>query len=331
MDMDMNIGLHSVLFGLGGKCLLNWALILLQKSHIWRSFICVFSLSLAFVDTVLTLIVTFIHLQSDANILGWRVTQYHFCLLVQTLGYIYSAQHYSLLIITSLEHLYIVLRRLQHSIWKPTWLFQLFLTICVWVFSTFFVFKISTVRPYLEDVAHFQINQCWISSSSVISELAIFLSCLSLLWVLWDLLTSLIHLAKNPHSDYLTILKNQIQPKLLFVCKVGRIFWDVWALFLLFLFFHTVTPVKMPSHLGLNCAWLCFVNSVLVAVALSVVRPASELTQNLAAVPPDSFCDWKTEFSLANQMRYVSKAREGNNGENTARSNVTNNGIYYNY
>lgn len=327
--MDMNIGLPALLFGLGGKCLLNWALILLQKNHIWRSFVCVFSLSLAFVDTILTLAVTFIHLQGDANILGLRITRYHFCLLVQILGYIYSSQHYSLLIITTLEHLYIVLRRLRHSIWKPTWAFQLFLTISVWVLSTFFVMKLSNVRPYLENVAHFQINQCWISSSSVISELAIVLSCLSLLWILWHLLTSIIQLARNPHSNYLTILQSQIRPKLLFVAKVGRIFLDTWALFLLYLFFHIVTPVEMPSHLGLNCAWLCFANSLLVAVALCAVSPTSELAQGLAAVPPDSFCDWKKEFSLAKDLRHTLKAREMKNGKNNVQSNDTQNGIYY--
>lgn len=308
MDLDMNIPIVSVLLGLGGKCVLNWALVLFQKDHIWRSFVCIFSLSLSIADTVLTLAVTFIHLQGDCNILGWRLTRFNLCLLVQILGYIYSAQHFSVLIITTLEHLYVVSRRLRRTMWKPSWIFQLFVTIFVWVFSIYFVFKLSNVQPYLEDAAHFQIDHCWTSSSSVISELAIVIGLVCLCWTLYHSLKHLVQLAKNP--NYLITMKSQIQiwPRVMFITKVARIFLDTWVFFLIFLFFHVVLPVEMPSHLGLNCAWLCFLNSLFIAVALCVVSPASELAQDLAAVPPDSFCDWKTDFSL--DFRHKLTARE---------------------
>lgn len=310
MDLNMDIPILSVLLGLGGKCILNWALVLLQKDHIWRSFVCVFSLSLAIVDTIVSLAVTFIHLQGDCNILGWRLTPYNLCLLVQILGYVYSAQHYSVLIITTLEHLYVVSRSLRHNLWKPSWIFQLFLTVFVWFFSVYYVFMLSNIQPYLEDAAQFQIDHCWISSSYVISELAIVIGLLCLCWVLYHSLKYVLQLAKNPYSNYLMIMKSQIRLRVIFITKVARIFLDTWVYFLIFLFFHVVLPVQMPSHLGLNCAWLCFLNSLLIAVALCVVNPASELAQDLAAVPPDSFCDWKTDFSLATDFRHKFTARE---------------------
>lgn len=311
MDLDMSISVPSVLFGLGGKCLLNWSLVLLQRDHIWRSFVCVFSLSLAVADTVLTLAVTLIHLQGDCNLLGWRLTQFHVCLLVQLLGYVYSAQHVGVLLVTLLEHLYIVSRRLRRSMWKPTLVSQLFLTALTWVFSALYVFKLSNMQPYLEDVAHFQISHCWTSSSSVISELSIVVGGLCLCWTLCRSLKQLAQLVANcDHSNCVATLRSQMRPRLMFVGKVARIFVDTWALFLVFLLFLVVAPVKMPSHLGLNCAWLCFANSLLVAAALCVVSPASELARGLAAVPPDSFCDWKTEFGFEDDLRNRFRVRE---------------------
>lgn len=306
MDLDMNIPIPSLLFGIGGKCILNWALVLFQKGHIWRSFVGVFSLSLAVVDTFMTLTVTIIHLGGDTNILGWRLTRYHVCLLPQILGYVYSSQHVTVLIISTLEHLFVVSRR----VWKPTWIFRLVLTFLTWGFSILYVFNLSVVRLYVEDTTYFQINHCWISSSSAISELAIVVGCLCLCWTLFHLLKLLIQLVKVPHSNYCVTLKSQIRPRLSFAIKVVRIFLDPWALFIAFMFFHVVIPVEMPSHLGLNCAWLCFLNSLLIALALCVVSPAAELSQGSAQVPPDSFCDWRAEFSLANGAKSKFTIRE---------------------
>lgn len=297
MDPDMSIPVPCVLYGLGVKCVLNWALILFQREHVWSSFVCVFGLSLAAVDSALTLAVTLVHLRGDADVLGLRVTRYHVCLLVQVLGHVYSAQHLSVLAITALEHSYTVLRRLRCDLWTPTWIFQLFLTALVWFFSVLFVFKLANVQPYLEDVAYFQIHHCWTSSSNVISELAVVISCLCLCWIVFFSLKCLVQIVKNPCSNPLLTVKIQIRLKLMFMTKVARIFCGTWAPFLAFPLLQAALP--MPSHLGLNCAWLCFLNSVLAAAALCAGSSASELARSRgsAALPPDSFCDWTAEFS----------------------------------
>ncbi|KAJ0011994.1 hypothetical protein NQD34_012969 [Periophthalmus magnuspinnatus] len=292
--MDMSIPIPSVLFGLGGKCILNWALVFFQKDHICRSFLCVFSLSVSIVDTVLTLFVTFIHLLQDINFLGWRLTRYHVCFLVQILGIVYSTQHFVILIVTILEHLFIVLRRLQHGMWKATWIFYLFLTLTIWLCSVIYVLKFSNIHPFLEDAAHFQADHCWISSLSIISEVAIFVAFLLLGFIIWHSLKYTVQLAKNPNC--LITIKIQIHMRLIFIYKVVWIFLDMWVLFVIFLLLHVVLPLDMPSFLALNCAWFCFLNSLLIALALCIVYPSFELAQGLAAVPPDSFCEWKKKF-----------------------------------
>ncbi|XP_020784796.1 probable G-protein coupled receptor 160 [Boleophthalmus pectinirostris] len=292
--MDMSIPIPSVLFGLGGKCVLNWALVFFQKNHILRSFLCIFSLSVSVVDTILTLFVTVIHLLQDFSVLSWRLTQYHVCLLVQVLGYIYSAQHFFILVLTLLENLYVVLRRSQNVMWTPTWIFHLFLTLIVWLCSTLYVFKVSNIYPFLEDAAPFQTNNCWVSSSSVISEVATFVFYLLICFIVWHSLKHGIQHSKNLNS--LITIKPQILTRLSFISKVVWIFLGTWSLFLIFLVLHVVLLVEMPSYLGLNCAWFCFINSLLIALALCIVYPSSELAQGLAAVPPDSFCKWKRRF-----------------------------------
>lgn len=291
----MNIPVPSMLLGLGGKCVLNWTLLFLQKDHLWKCFVGIFGLSLATVDTIITIIVTFIHIQADSNILGLRLTRYHECLLVQLLGYIYSALHFAIIILTSLEHFLIVSRRLQHGALKTTRIFYLFLTFLLWTSMTFYVFALSDIYPILEDIAHFKIYRCWISSSSEILEISMLVVFWAFCCIIWHGLKYLIQIIINPHLA----IKSHIQSRLNFIRKVGRIFLDTWAYFLVFLFLHMVLPVDMPAYLGLNCAWLCFINSLLIGVALCVVNPSFELAQGLATVPPDSFCEWRLKFSLA--------------------------------
>lgn len=295
----MNISILSILFGLGGKCVLNWALVFFQKDHIWRSLLGVFSLSLAAVDTILTLVVSFIYVQNDVQVIGLRLTRYHICLLVQVLGYIYSALHLCIVILTSLEHLCVISRRLHHGTFRTTWVCYVFLTCLMWGFTTFYVFKLSDLYPDLEDLPHYMINQCWIGNSSETFEVAIMLVLLFLCSITWYSLRYLIERLNNPHLNYQISIKSRICSRLIFIRRVAWIFQDTWAFFLIFLMLPVALPVEMPEYLGLNCAWLCFVNSLSIGVALCVVHPGFELAQDLAAIPPDSFCEWKIKFSLA--------------------------------
>lgn len=80
-----------------------------------------------------------------------------------------------------------------------------------------------------------------------------------------------------------------------------HIFVTTWALFLLCLLLPL--PMGIPAYLGLDAAWICFLNSLLIAVVLCVVCPAMQLAQGLAAVLPDNFCEWRFNFSLAAEDR----------------------------
>ncbi|XP_040911827.1 probable G-protein coupled receptor 160 [Toxotes jaculatrix] len=297
----MNISIPSILLSLGGKCLLNWALVFLQRKHIWRSFVGVFSVSLAIVDTALTLIFTTIHFHIGGHLflLDLQLTRYHICLVVQILGQVYSALQWPVVVIASFDYFYTIF--LQPAASKAKWIGRSFVTILLWCLASFYIFLLSEFVPVLEDVSHHQIHQCWVFHTTqilqVVTLLSLTLSCAAL------------HAVCTTPSIQNPQLKDQItdqsktHSRRSVVCQVLHIFLNTWALLLIFLAVLLLLPVGIPSYLGLNVAWLCFLNSFVIAVVLCVVCPTLQLAQGLAAVPPDSFCEWKFKFNLAAEDR----------------------------
>ncbi|KAM9350201.1 putative G-protein coupled receptor 160 [Symphorus nematophorus] len=297
----MNISIPSILLGLGGKCLLNWTLVFLQRKHICRSFLGVFSVSLAVIDTTLTLSVTILHIHTDVFLLGLQLTKYHACLLVQILGQVYSALQWPVVVLAALDHFCTVTETLQHTNARARLFICLFLTIFLWYLAALYVILLSDFIPVLDDVSHSQIHQCWVSHTSQILQTAMFL--------LLSLGCAALHAGCSQQSLKNPPLRDQITDQSRALCRRSvvqravHIFLNTWALFLVFLALLLLLPVGIPAYLGLNTAWLCFINSLLIAVVLCVVCPASQLTQGLAAVPPDSFCEWSFKFSLAAEDR----------------------------
>uniref|UniRef100_A0A3B4X975 G protein-coupled receptor 160 n=1 Tax=Seriola lalandi dorsalis TaxID=1841481 RepID=A0A3B4X975_SERLL len=259
----MNISILSILLGLGWKCLLNWALVFLQRSHICRSFLGVFSVSLAVVDTALTLIFTIIHIHSDGHLvlLDMQLTRYHMCLLVQILGHVYSALQWPVVVMASLEHFYTI--SLQPAASWTKWMVCSLVTILLWNLCTLYIFLWSDFIPVLEDVSHQQMHQCWVSHATeipqVVSLLFLTLGCAAL-----HAVRSTRLLKNHPLKDQITD-QSRSHSRRRFVYQVLRIFLNTWALLLIFLAVLLLLPVGIPSYLGLNVAWLCFLNSFLIA------------------------------------------------------------------
>ncbi|XP_076601881.1 putative G-protein coupled receptor 160 [Chaetodon auriga] len=299
----MNISIPSILLSLVGKCLLNWTLVFLQSNHIRKSFLGVFSLSFAVIDTTLTLFVTTLHIYADgyAVLLGMQLTRYHVCLLVQILGHIYSALQWPVVVLAGLDHLCTVTQRLQPTTARARWYLYIFVTSFLWYLTAAYVFLLSHFIPVLEDVPHSQIHQCWVSHTSQILQVTMLL--------LLTLGCATLHagcstqLLKNPPLKDQIADQSRLHTSRSVVYLAVHTFLNTWAPFLVFLAMLFLLPVGIPAYLGLNAAWLCFLNSLLISVVLCVVRPASQLAQGLATVPADSFCEWRFKFSLAAEDR----------------------------
>uniref|UniRef100_A0A3B5ATF1 Uncharacterized protein n=1 Tax=Stegastes partitus TaxID=144197 RepID=A0A3B5ATF1_9TELE len=235
---------------------------LFHKNHIFKSFLGVVSVSLAVVETALTLTVTTIHI----ILLGLQLTRYHVCLLLQILGYRYRLLQSAGVLVTGFCT---VTQRLQAATFRAKWIVYSFVTDSLWCLAALYVFLLSDLIPVLDDVSHHRIR--------CVPQLS---------------------LNNPPPKDQITA-ESQTHIRRSFVHQVLRIFLNTWTLFLFFLAMLLLLPVRIPSYLDLNIAWLCFLNSLLIAVVLCAVWPASQLSQGLASVPPDSFCEWRFNFSLA--------------------------------
>ncbi|XP_054452509.1 probable G-protein coupled receptor 160 [Anoplopoma fimbria] len=294
----MIISIASIRLGLGGKCLLDWALVFLQRKHIHKSFLAVFGVSLAVIDTVLTLFVTILHVHADGHVilLGLKLTRYHVCLLVQILGQVCHALQWPIVVVAGLDHFFTVTRRLQPTTGRTRLFVCLFASGLLWFLAALYVFLLSGFVPVMEDVSHNQIHQCWVFHTTQILQVATFL--------LLTLGCAVLHAGCSTRLLNYHPLKNQITDRSRahsrrdVVHQALHIFLNTWAPLLFLLAVFLLLPVGIPAYLGLNAVWLCFLNSLLIAVVLCAV---SQIQQDLAAAPPDSFCEWTFQCSSAEE------------------------------
>ncbi|XP_069548060.1 probable G-protein coupled receptor 160 [Brachyistius frenatus] len=297
----MFISITSVLLGLGVKCLLNWTLVFLQRSHICRSFLGLFGVSLTVVDTAVTLTVTTLCSCSNGFVvlLGLKLTRYHVCLLVQILGEVYRVLQWPVIVAAGLDHFCIITRRLQGVTFRAKWIVYSCVAGFLWNLAALYVFLLSDVVPVLEDVSHHQMHRCWVLHTARILSIAmlllLILGCAALHAgrpLVLRCNVPQLSLNEPPLKNRITS-QSQTRPRRSFVHQTLRIFLNTWTPFLVFLAVFLLLPVGIPSYLDLNVAWLCFLNSLLIAVVLCA---ASQLSQGLAALPPDIFCEWKFNF-----------------------------------
>jgi len=167
-------------------------------------------------------------------------------------------------------------------------------SVLLWCLATLYIFLLSDFTPVLEDGSHHHMDRCWVFPSfqtlHITLLLLLTLSCTALhagrliTLSLWIQL-----LSPNSPLTIQTVDQSQTHSRKSFVLQALRTFVLTWSPLLVLLAVLLLLPVGIPSYLELNVAWLCFFNSLLIALVLCAVCPASQISQGLAAVPPDSF------------------------------------------
>lgn len=287
--LPMNISVPSLLLSLGGKCLLGWTLIFLQRGHVFRSFLGVFAMSLAAVDTTLALAFAAVLIHTDGTwwLLGLRFNRYHICLLVQILDRVCDVLHWPIVTSAGLDHLLTVTRRVRASLARARCLAYPLVACLHWCLAIFFVFLWSDFVPVVEDVSPHQIRQCWVTQTSQVLYIVVFLlltlGCFALdSWRRWKVFRSPSlqdQIISQVGDDYRRHVVHQ---------AIGT-FFTKWFPFLLLLVVLQLSPVGMPAFLSMNAAWIFFLNSFLTAVIVCGVCPA----RDSVSFPPDSFCEWR--------------------------------------
>uniref|UniRef100_A0A8C6LBN0 G protein-coupled receptor 160 n=1 Tax=Nothobranchius furzeri TaxID=105023 RepID=A0A8C6LBN0_NOTFU len=252
----MYVSTISILLHLGGKCLLNWFLVFLQRMHISRSFLGIFSVSLAAVDTALTFFIIVVHIQRGGYVLllGYLMTKYDLCLLVQIIGQISRVLRWPIAVVAAVDH---------------------FLTIFLWFLTALYFFLLFDFIP---DIPNHDPLRCRVIHSlrtiHIIVLLFLVLACVA------------------AFSLISPVDQSQIPSQRSFIQQTLQRFVYTWIVFPVFLAILLFLPMGIPSYLDLSIAWLCFLNSLLVAVVLCVFSLFSQGLQGLVEVPADNFCDW---------------------------------------
>ncbi|XP_056453645.1 probable G-protein coupled receptor 160 [Gadus chalcogrammus] len=301
----MHISIPSILVSLGVKCLLNWVMVVSQKKgNVCRGFMGVFGVSLALVDTVLTLSLTALHFQADGVLLGVRLTRHHVCLLSQLAGQIYGVLQWPVVVLGFLD-CYVTLSgqgtsttttpitaRLHRAAPVPA-------STLLWCSALIYLFLLSDFYPPLGEEHPYQLHRCWVFLSSQVLHVGTVIV-LAVACVLAYLHKEHRRTVRNfkprlpSPGEPLTERDRGALSRRDVVQQALTTLLDTWTWFLVGLAaLLLLLPVGIPGYLSLNVPWLCFLNSVLTAVVLSASCPASRLTRGLAAFPLDSFCDWR--------------------------------------
>lgn len=288
----MEISVSSILLGLGGKSLLNWTLVLLQRKHLFWSFLGVFCFSLALVDSLLTLCLSVLYLQGDGNFLGMRLTRHHVCLLVQIFSYIYDVLNWPVLIMTGLDQYWNLLPGSLPAL-RLQKLSYIAATSVLWILVLLYVFLVSEFYPVLGSEPPELLHQCWVLTSSQIPQVA------TMLFLTIACAMLHVHIELPMPSCRGSRQIKTVEPSRKDI--IGQSLWiflSTWAFFIVFLAVCLVLPVGIPVFMGFNIAWVCFIHSFLVGVVVCTRWVVPPLTESPAIT--DYFCDWRL-FSQTDQ------------------------------
>lgn len=292
----MELFILPILLSLGVQSGLNWNLVLLQRNHISKSFLGVFSVSLAAVDTTLILCVGALHFAEDSlTVLELKFTRFHVCLLVQILGEVYSSLQGPVLCLAGLDHFCTVTRRLHPTTAAARFFVYILFSTFLWSAAVFYVLVLSDLHLVLEDVPHSQIRQCWIFHASQLLQVAVLALALGCVLLHVGSTAGLLKPLRESATREASGSRRGRSP----IHQTTETLLSTWTPLLLLLALLLLLPVGIPAHLGLNAAWICLLNSLLIAAVLCVARLAGQSAQGLATLPPDSFCEWRLKCSLA--------------------------------
>lgn len=253
----MYISSTHILLTLGGKCLLSWVMLVLQKEHICRSFLGVFSLPLAVVDTLPTVSISKMYTHSDEFVVlfSYLMTRYDPCLLLQLMGHISRVLQWPVFLVASVDHLCTVTQRLHAFIFIHS--FNTSVTISMWFLTALYFLLLY---DYVPDI------------SSQILHITLLLLLILACATFPPLIKPL------PRSQAMDQRQTLCRT---FVQQTLHKFLHAWTRFLVFLAVFLCLPVGIPSYLDLNVVWLCFLNSLLAAIVLCAACPSSPALQGL--------------------------------------------------
>ncbi|XP_051012966.1 probable G-protein coupled receptor 160 [Acomys russatus] len=296
-----------------GKALSNILVLGLRRKDTCRSFMEYFCFSLAFVDLLVLVIISFLSYFRDFVVLGIRFTKYHICLLMQIVSFTYGFLHYPVCLVACIDYWLSLSRGIKHSSKWQRLLY--FLTVLLtWISVLAYVLGDAAVSASL-DTHRTHMQQCpsHVSTQSHWLSLAMLMVLFVAFLISWPEVVALIQAIriasyKNeailyfpfpPHCAYTVSSREALLPRLI-VCFLGTWFPFV-ALQLLIL----SLGVEIPAYIEMNVPWLYFVNSFLIATVYWF--NCHKLYLRDSTLPVDPFINWKCCFVPVHRLKQVER------------------------
>ncbi|XP_066565037.1 putative G-protein coupled receptor 160 [Amia ocellicauda] len=288
--------ISSLLLVLAGKGLLNWALVLLKRGQVNKSFLGYFCISLTLIDTLLILIFSLIYFLEDFCLLGFRFTKYHICTLVQVACFTYEILHWPVFLLTGLDY-YCTLssrHRPLHWAWKLTYILSVAI---VWILALLYVFLASNFYPEVWPSFHLLLFECFISTSfqsfCLSLGLLMVLSCALLYCIPEIVLYCFIDHGKSISGEPMwTLTQSKANPesKQQVLFRVTVCFLSTWFPFVCLQLAILLLRAEIPAYLDMNVPWLCFLNSFLIGAVYWLQYQVFKVEKGILF--PDGFCNW---------------------------------------
>ncbi|XP_048845905.1 probable G-protein coupled receptor 160 [Brienomyrus brachyistius] len=295
----MQNDIYSLVLVLNGKCLLNWAVVGLQRRHMGQSLLGLLCVSLALVDTFLAAGTSAIYLLEDVSVLSLRLTSHHICLLVQTACFTYGLMHWPVFFIIGLDHFW----NLSHRPRPLHWARKLGYAVGVglmWTTALLYVTLVSQFYLEVQEEPYLLLSSCQVfqspQSTQVSVVLLITLACALINSVPGFQAPVFTEIKVPPgHIGSVLVEPQCMSPRAILSRKqvLGLIlhgFLSTWAPYVLLQAAVLVLRVNIPAYMDLNVPWLCFLNSFLISVALwGYTR---DLCHEERVMFTDGFCHW---------------------------------------
>ncbi|KFP69759.1 PREDICTED: probable G-protein coupled receptor 160 [Acanthisitta chloris] len=284
-----------------GKVSLNFFMLQVKPKNVKVSFMGYFCTSVALVDLVLLLTLSFIFYFEDFALWGMRFTKYHICLFTQIISLTYSILHFPVYLVAALDYYTTVSQTSQFPRRGQKFLYA-FTVVVIWTSGVFCILKVPAVYEELEIQNSFSPDQCPLSASlqsySVSCAMVLLLGTALLVCrkeVISMLLSvRLISFAKQPVLMFSYVSNNSSCFKWQLLSRLLICFLGTWAPFVVLQVLLLLLGLQIPAYMDMNVPWLCFINSFLIAAAYWCRCHDVELTEEAWATDP--FVSWKFCF-----------------------------------
>ncbi|NXH18192.1 GP160 protein, partial [Bucco capensis] len=284
-----------------GKVFLDFFMLQVKPKNVKVSFMGYFCVSLALLDFILLMSVSFIFYFEDFALWGVRFTSYHICLFTQIFSLTYSILHYPVYLVAALDY-YMTIAQTAQSPERGSRLLYAFAVVVIWISGFFCVLKVPAFYEELGIQNHFASSQCplYASTQNYLVSCAMMLLIGTALLACWkEVITMLLSVkvasfASQPVLMFSYTSNNNIPFKQQILTRLLICFLSTWAPFVLLHVIILFLGAQIPAYMEMNVPWLYFVNSFLIAVAYWCRCHDVELTEEMWSTDP--FVSWKFCF-----------------------------------